>query len=159
MDEKLFFERIKEELQYLAYGDYSFDDLLRKSQTDRRVRNAFVFYALSNKEYRNRFNLLSYQNLFVQKLKTFLLQSFVLVEKDPYYRDEVKVFARKLRTKYLGRETVVFTKHPHYNESVEMEKFLAGVVNSLLNEQEMTPEKEEYVNSKMKNLDRTKLYV
>jgi len=77
----------------------------------------------------------------------------LLVEKDPYYRDEVKKFAQKLRLDFFGNQEIVYIPKGNYREHVQMEKFFSGVVNDLFNEQEATPQMKRYVKEKMKTVN------
>jgi hypothetical protein len=75
LNEKEFFNRVEEEQRYLTYGELSFEELLRLSSKDRRVLNAFVFYALSKPEYYEKFLALADTKISVRKLQTFLYSS------------------------------------------------------------------------------------
>lgn len=158
MNEHEFFQRVKAEIDYLSEGQYSFDELLKISQNDRRVRNAFVFYVLSDKEYFQRFKLLSKKSLFVGRLKKFLLQALNRIEKDELYRSEVRSFARYLHDRYLVGECVVYEKNV-YDVSVEMEKFFVSIVNCLLNENEENTERDKYTRKLLKSVDFDNLFI
>lgn len=158
MNEQQFFKRVKVEAEYLAHGKYSFSELLKMSQQDRRVRNAFGFYVLSEKEYFNRFKILAERSLFVRHLRMHLLQALKRVEKDELYRQEVRLFAFHLRQNFFPGETVVYEKNV-YDVSVEMEKFFVSVANHLLNESEENSERDVYTLQLLASVDFDNLFI
>lgn len=161
MNEKEFFNRVEQEQQYLAYGDYSFEDLLRLSLNDRRVRNAFVFHVLSKPEYYEKFLVLAEKKTTVRKLQTSLYNALVEAEKKQLYRPEVRNFAKLLRNKYLHQSQVVnnTVSKRKYDESQEMEKFFVTVVNFILNQKEENPDRDAYVSKRMKEIDFDNLFI
>jgi len=160
LNEKEFFNRLEQEQRYLAYGDHSFEELLKMSMKDRRVRNVFVFYVLSKPEYYQRFLILAEKKYTVQRLKSSLYKALQEVEKESVYRPEVRNLARVLRNKYVHQSHVVTsTGQRKYDESKEMEKLFVSVANYLVNEKEVNPEKEAYVANRMKEVDFDNLFV
>ncbi|WP_078544693.1 hypothetical protein [Litchfieldia alkalitelluris] len=155
-----FFNRVEQEQRYLAYGDYSFEELLKKSLKDRRVRNVFVFYVLSKQEYYQKFMLLAEHKHTVQRLRSSLYKALLEAEKDRVYQPKVRKLARELRYKYFSRSQVVtFTQRRNYDESKEMEKFFVSVANHIVNEKEDDSEKEAYVAERMKDIDFDNLFI
>ena len=157
---KEFFNRVEQEQRYLAYGDYSFEELLKKSMKDRRVRNVFVFYVLSKPDYYHKFLILAEKKHSVQRLKSSLYKALREAEKDQVNRPEVRNLARELRNKYFHQSQVVTSNgRRKYDESKEMEKFFVSVTNYLLNEKEVDLEKETYVANRMKEVDFDNLFI
>lgn len=155
-----FFNRVEQEQRYLAYGDHSFEELLKRSMKDRRVRNVFVFYVLSNKEFYNKFLILSERKYTVQRLRSSLYKALQAVEKNNINRTEVRNLAKELRSRYFQQLQVVnYSEQRKLDESKEMEKFFVSVANHLVNENEVDPEKDAYVASKMKEVDFDNLFV
>lgn len=155
-----FFIRVNEEQKYLAYGEYTFEELLKRSMKDRRVRNVFVFYVLSDRDYYNKFLILSEKKYTVQRLRSSLYRALQSVERDYTNRTEVRELAKALRSKYFQElHLVTYTDQTKYNESKEMEKFFVSVANHLVNEQEGDLDKEAYVAKKMKEVDFDNLFV
>jgi hypothetical protein len=157
---KDFFVRVEQEQKYLAYGEYSFEELLKKSIKDRRVRNVFVFYVLSKPEYLRKFLVLSEKKVTVRRLKASLCKALQAVEKENVYRPEIRRFAKLLRNKYFHHShAITFLEKREELVSKEMEKFFVSVVNQILNEKEFDPDKDAYVASRMKEVDFDNLFI
>jgi hypothetical protein len=158
LTETMFFNRMYLELCYLAYGEFSFDEFLKMSLKDRRVRNAFIFYVMSDKECWYRINILSERNLSLRRLITSLFLALKKAEHDNWCQDEVQQLARKLRTKYFNKKEIVQEKFAE-DVSDELVKMLASVSNLILNEQEVDESKDQYVKEKFKSIDKNNLLV
>lgn len=155
--EEVFFQLVKEEQYFLAYGEKDFDMLLKKSQTDRRVRNAFVFYTLTDKEYFHRFKLLAKHSYHVKQLYTSLYQALWNAEKDTLNQDKVRKMAKWFRTKYFSQPPakLTFMKNSPVNE---MEKFFVTLMNKVVNEQEVNPARDRYREEILKKIDYDNLF-
>ncbi|WP_246944988.1 hypothetical protein [Bacillus pinisoli] len=155
-----FFVRVEQEQKYLAYGEYSFEELLKKSIKDRRVRNVFVFYVLSKPEYFRKFLVLSEKKDTVRRLKASLCKALQAVEKEHVYRPEVRRFAKILRNKYFHHSyPITLIEKREEQVSKEMEKFFVSVVNQVLNEKDVNSDRDAYVASRMKEVDFDNLFV
>ncbi|UTR12099.1 hypothetical protein MM300_07350 [Evansella sp. LMS18] len=156
--EDVFLQLVKEEQFFLAFDESDFDNLLRKTMTDRRVRNAFVFYVLTDKEYLNRFRLLANHSLHVKRLHSSLYQALWNVERDSLNQEEVRKMAKRLRTKYLTHPPAKLAPTERLPVR-EMEKFFVTLMNKVVNEQEINPERDRYREELLKKVDYTNLFV
>ncbi len=154
-----FFYNVECELEYLADGTYTFDEYLRLSMKNRRVRNGFVFYALSEKEYVNRFFLLAEKSLYVKRLKSDLYKSLWRVSQNELNSPEVKKLAKQLRYQFFKKTSnkVEYTKN--YDVSAELEKFFVSVVNHYYQQKENNNDKEVYRKNVLSNLNWDELIV
>lgn len=153
-----FFSDVHKWIEYLAYGNFSFDEYLEISKKNRRVRNAFVYFAISKEDYAARFFQLALTDNYVYELKYDLHKALLKVKNDDLYRDEVIEVASKLLIKHFdGREVDV--DYEAYDVPAEMAKFLAGLVNDYYIELEMTDEKRAYVEEMYKKIDWNNLFV
>ncbi|QOY37683.1 hypothetical protein AWH56_008920 [Anaerobacillus isosaccharinicus] len=154
-----FFNTVQCELEYLADGSYSFEEYLRLSMNDRRVRNGFVFYALSNKEFANRFFLLSEKKLYVKRLRSDLYKSLWKASRNDFNRPEVKKLAKRLQYLYFNRESNKVEHTDNYDVSAEMEKFFVSLVNHYYQKSEDNHEKEKYRKNVLSNVNWDNLLV
>lgn len=158
MQPHTFFDEVEKHLQYLAYGSFSFEGYLKMSFKNGRVRNAFVFYALSTNEYRNRFFLLSSRSRYVQQMKNHLHKGLVRVTKNDLCRDEAVQLAQKLLHQSFRHQSVV-VDYTVYDESAEMEKFLVNVVHHYYHKAEDTEEKKQYRDQLLQHVNLEDLFV
>lgn len=156
--EDAFFQLVKEEQVFLAFGERDFDTLLKKTITDRRVRNAFVFYVLTDKEYLNRFKLLANHSLHVKRLQSSLYQALWSAERDSLNQEEVRKMAKRLRTKFLAHPPAKLAPAERF-PAREMEKFFVTLMNKVVNEQEINPNRERYREELLKKVDYNNLFV
>ncbi|MBU8908154.1 hypothetical protein [Desertibacillus haloalkaliphilus] len=157
MDLKTFFEKVEQEQKYLAGGDYSFEELLRISRKNHRIRKVFVFYALSNREYFNKFSLLSSRTYFVRRLKDGLLKALMQVERNEMNRIEAIQLARLLKLKFFKNDTVVY--HQSSNALAEdFEKFLTTLVNEYESGRNDSKERQTYRQNVLKAVDMNNLF-
>lgn len=153
---KTFFSRVSEELIYFADGDHTFDEYLQLSHSNSRIRNAFLFYLLSNSEYQKRFWKLSELSIELKRYKASLHRALNRVEEHPFNRSETKQLANILRKEYFVNEKIVDDKITD-EMSEKMEKFFTSVVNLYMSDVEDTEEDKEYRNSILKDVDFNKL--
>lgn len=157
-----FFSQVEKKLAYLAGKEYSFDEYLHLSLTDRRVRNAFVYYALSTEQYSKRFFILAERHVTVRTFLSQLHSGLQKVIESKYNRDESKELAKRLLGYLEDNNNHIPRFNPQnkvYNESHEMAKFLETIVNNEMRTKHQTPEQRAYVERKMKNVDMDKLFV
>lgn len=162
MDLQQFFNRVERTIAYLAGKEYSFDEYLRLSLMDRRVRNAFVYYALSSEQYRERLFILADRYVTVRRFLSQLYSGLQKVIESEYNRQESKEIAKHLLRYVEDNNKRIPTFNPQnkvYNESHEMAKFLETIVNNEMRTKHQTPEQRAYVERKMKNVDMDKLFV
>lgn len=138
MNLKAFFSYVDNELRHLAGAEYSFEELLKLSRHDRRIRNAFVLYALSNPEYKKRLWLLAERSLYVRRLKAQLHQALKRVTHEPLNRQETIKIAKQLLNAYFKDDSVVL-EYRKYDASAEMEKFFTTVVNTMEMDKKSSP--------------------
>lgn len=158
MDLKTFFEEVEKEIEYLSYGSFTFDQYLSLSKRNRRVRNAFVFFALSKQEYIDHFFSLTSQSQYVKELKNDLHKSLIRVKNSGLHRNEVIKISNTLLSIHFNNATVEVDLKV-YDVSVEMEKFLVGVVNDHYIFSEATEESRHYVEKMMNKIDFDNLFV
>ncbi|OIJ16507.1 hypothetical protein BKP45_21105 [Anaerobacillus alkalidiazotrophicus] len=159
MKAQAFFLEVNKQLLYLANGgSFSFEDYLKMSLKNRRVRNGLVFYALSSKETLNRFNVLSDQSVYVRKLKNHLHKALFRVVKNDLVRVEAVELAKKFLQQYFSNETV-FVNYTVYDESAEMEKFFVTVVHHYYSELEETQDQKVHINHLIEQTDWNNLFV
>lgn len=154
-----FFVEIKRYLEYLAEGSYSFEEYLELSHENRRVRNGFVFFALSNNTSATYFFKLASTTSYVNDLKEQLYKALVRASETELIRPEAVKIAHELLATYFFDEEPVTVDFTVYDDSAEMAKFLIMVVHHHCLKQEDTEEKRKYREKILKNVDWDHLFI
>ncbi|HDR7417812.1 TPA: hypothetical protein QCX17_002248 [Bacillus cereus] len=124
----------------------SFEYLARESKSNRRVRNVFVFYALTDERYMEQFIQLERNDRFYLNLKNELGRTLQRLEKDS--DPDVKQFGRYYLNQYFQEASVhsqilQVNKELYWNNydvSAEMAKLMQTLVYRYKRKQEDTPE-------------------
>lgn len=154
-----FFVEIKRYLEYLAEGSYSFEEYLKLSHENRRVRNGFVFFALSNNNSAAYFFKLAATTRYVNDLKEQLYKALVRASETELIRPDAVKIANELLATYFFDEEPVTVDFTVYDGSAEMAKFLIMVVHHYCLKQEDTEEKRKYREKILKNVDWDHLFI
>lgn len=120
LNDPLFTYLVSNWMEHLAPGHRDFEELLNLSKVNRRVRNVFVFYTLSNPHYFVRFEELSRSDQTLQMMRYELARALKRLENEK--DEEIHSFAKRLRNRYF-RHMQLVVEEEKYDVSAEMAKF------------------------------------
>lgn len=150
---------VEEQVEYFSGGTHSFEELLRMSRSNIRLAELMFLYSLVNSEYKIKYEALAETRHAVGKEFARWQCALRNVERNKKYRVEARETSRKLRLSSSNIRPFYSNVSAKNLNVDDLEKVFVTLVNSHVMRSQKSVSSKRYVEEKMKNFNKEKMFV